>query len=1006
MNNWENPLKIHQNREPQRAYYLPFCSEKEALECSKDTSVRYISLNGTWAFRFFERIADVPDSLFASDCDLSDWDTIPVPSNWQMHGYGIPWYTNLNYPIPVDPPYVPDENENGIYARDFEYKEDAVNNEVYIVFEGVSSFFNLYVNGEYIGFSQGSHMQSEFRLTGKLISGTNRLTIQVLRWCDGSYLEDQDFFRLSGIFRDVYILQRPKEHIRDFFIQAGADGLLKITVDKNATVSLWDGNNCILTENLSAGAMADFIIPNVKQWTSETPYLYKAVFSCNGEFIPQNVGFRTISVSEKCELLVNGAPTLLKGVNRHDTDPETGYYTPIEHMRRDLEIMKRYNINTVRTAHYPNHPEFYNLCSEYGFYVIDEADLEMHGFCESNRAAAYSYYDPEWLTDNPDWKEAFLDRAKRMVERDKNNPCIIMWSLGNEAGCGVNHEAMSDWIKNRDYTRLIHHEQAGSERMVSQVDVVSSMYVDLDELEKQGRNESNDKRPYFMCEYAHAMGNGPGGLEDYWELFNKYPRLIGGCIWEWADHAVILKDKDGKSYYGYGGDFGEFPHDSNFCCDGCVMPDRTPYPATKNIKAIYQDVSVKLIRAEGTKVEIEVYNNRSFTKLDGVEFHWSISEDGHARETGTFELMDLKPSSRQVVTLMLKQGIPEKVRYGAYLDISARSTEHKKWADKGFETAFTQLTLPAKICNDTQSNEAVDMLLIAENDFEIKINSSSYDQVFEYVFDKTRAAFSSIKSGSYEFLAENTCFGVWRAPTDNDMWIKSEWECIGNRQNRGTWFFDIAKTKVYSVESTQEAGRVIITAKTALTSVSREPLVRMTVTYVINAYGQIDVSVNAEVNKHIDLLPRFGFEMELTSGMENLEWFGMGPDECYVDIKNHVRMGLHKSTVTEQYFPYINPQEHGNHIKTHRLSVSDDNGNELLVLAKTDFEFSALHYSAHALAQAAHTCDLVPKEETFLRIDYKVSGIGTGSCGPYTFDKYRFSEGSFSYGFTVIPMTK
>ncbi|MCL2031202.1 MAG: DUF4981 domain-containing protein [Oscillospiraceae bacterium] len=964
MRDWENPRALHRNREPERAFCLPFQSAAAALAGDKSQSSRYRSLNGDWAFRYYGSAADVPAELFAAACDLSGWDTIPVPSNWQMRGYGHPHYINVDYPFPVDPPYVPADNPAGVYARDFAVDGDWRDREIYIVFEGVSSFFYLYVNGQTLGFSKVSHCQSEFNLTPYIQPGANRLTVQVLQWCDGSYLEDQDFFRLSGIFRDVYLLSRPKGHIRDVFLRAGADGTLEVTADAACGLSLWDGDACILREALTEGQTHIFTVPNVKPWTAETPALYTAVFSRGGEHLAQNAGFRTISVSEKCELLINGVPVKLKGVNRHDTHPELGYYTPIEHMRRDLELMKRLNINTIRTSHYPNHPEFYNLCDEYGFYVIDEADLEMHGFCTWRRGYAYSYYDSEWLTDKPEWREAFIDRARRLVERDKNHPCVIMWSLGNEAGCGVNHEAMAEWIQARDGSRLIHYEQAGSDKMKTLTGVVSSMYPDLETAEKQGINADHDPRPYFMCEYAHAMGNGPGGLTDYWELIRRYPRLIGGCIWEWADHAVILRDRDGKPYYGYGGDSGEFPHDGNFCCDGMVLPDRTLYPGTKNIGAVYQYVSAKLLSAGEGGIDVEVCNLHDFITLDGYLFDWDVTADGDTLAQGTFSVPGLKPKESRAVTL--RAPVPAEALYGVYLNITAPSVR-------------LQLEIPAK--------RAAAPPLSGPG--------------LSYTFDEALGTLTSIHIGGAELLAAPASFGVWRAPTDNDMWAKSEW--IAGVGNRNSWNLDIAKTKVYSTETSREGENRVITVKSALSAPGREPLIRLKTVYTVTPGGAIGVDVYADVNQRVEMLPRFGYELTLPKGMERLEWFGMGPDENYADSRNHVWMARHTSTVTEQYFPYIVPQEHGNHTDTRWLAVSSEQGCGLLVKAKTRFEFAASHYTAQDLTQAAHTCDLIPREETFLRIDRKVSGIGSGACGPYTFAPYRLTEKRIEYGFWLVP---
>ena len=588
---WQNPELLHRNREKERSYFIPFHSKEAAqhLHDNKGASSYYKLLNGDWAFRYFDRYIDVSEELFAQDNDLTDWDTIPVPVNWQMVGYDIPHYSNVNYPHPVDPPFVPDENPVGVYARDFLLTESWAGRETFVVFEGVNSCFYLYVNGACVGYSQGSHMQSEFNIARFCRPGKNRLTVKVLKWCDGSYLEDQDFYRLSGIFRDVYLLSRSAGRIRDICIKAELDddynnAVLSITLDKEGSgtskvqfvLYAPDGNTVIEKEIDFGQTFLDISSP--LKWNAETPWLYKAVFGFEGEWIPVDCGFIKIQTAQNCALLINGTSVKLKGVNRHDTDPVMGHYTPLHHIKRDLELMKQHNINTIRTSHYPNTPEFYRLCSRYGFYIIDEADQEMHGFCHSHPGAKghYSHFNPALPSDNPQWKNALLDRAKRMVERDKNHPCIIMWSLGNESSFGVNIIAMADWIHERDSSRLVHFEQAScaardlktTPACDASIDVDSCMYPNLERLEAEGKNKQKDTRPFFVCEYAHAMGNGPGGLSDYWAVFNAYPRLIGGCIWEWADHAVILTDDNGEKYWGYGGDMGEYPHDENFCNDG------------------------------------------------------------------------------------------------------------------------------------------------------------------------------------------------------------------------------------------------------------------------------------------------------------------------------------------------------------------------------------------------------------------------------------------------------
>jgi len=668
-------------------------------------------------------------------------------------------------------------------------------------------------------------------------------------------------------------------------------------------------------------------------------------------------------------------------------------------MRRDLEIMKRHNINTIRTSHYPNHPEFYNLCDEYGFYVVDEADLEMHGFCLWRTSPGYSYYDPEWPTDMEEWRDAFVDRASRMVERDKNHPCVIMWSLGNESGCGVNHETMAARIRDRDGSRLVHYEQAGADRMKNLVDVVSAMYADPDEVERQGINAPGDPRPYFLCEYVHAMGNGPGGMADYWDLFNKYPRLIGGCIWEWADHAVILHDMDGKPYYGYGGDSGEFPHDGNFCCDGCVMPDRTPYPGTKNIKAVYQNIKAKLIKTENRAVEVEIVNLHDFVTPDCYIFRWDITADGTISGEGTFTLPGLRPGAARAIKLHTQETIPAVVHDGLYVNISACLAYDQIWAGAGFEAARIQLEIPADRAEAAETGTARAPLRITDNGEKIEICGDG----FVYVFDRFCGVFTSVRKGGAELLAGRPGLGVWRAPTDNDKHIRDNWGG-GNPGKMGSWNMDRVKTKVYSVKEGYVNNDFIITVKCALGGPSKEPVARAEVTYTVAPTGVIGFEIAADINAYADFLPRFGMEFILPAFFEGLTWFGMGPDENYSDIKSHVWMARHASTVTEQYFPYIKPQEHGNHTNTRWLRLMGDNGYGLLFRAKTELEFAASHYTADDLTKATHTSGLSPRPETYLRIDYKVSGIGTGSCGPPTFGHYRLKEKNFRYGFYLEPI--
>ena len=1017
---WQNPEILHINREKERAYFIPFQSEEAALKLTdyKGASSYYKLLNGDWAFRYFTRWIDVPEELLKKDAELAEWDRIPVPLNWQMAGYDVPQYTNVDYPYPVDPPFVPDENPVGVYAMDVNISEDWKGRDTFIVFEGVDSCFYLYVNGVCAGYSQGSHLQSEFNIAKYALPGKNRITVKVFKWSDGSYLEDQDFYRLSGIFRDVYLLSRSKNRIRDIFLKAELDetyndAVLSVDLEKaggdaggKIQFRLYDElNTAVLKKDIAFGENK-IKISAPHKWNAETPYVYKAVFGFEDEWIPVDFGFRKIETAKNGALLVNGVAVKLKGVNRHDTDPVFGHYTPMDHLRRDLEIMKQHNVNTIRTSHYPNTPEFYRLCNRYGLYVIDEADLEIHGF--ANRYGTvergYSYFDPTWLTDMPEWKNAFIDRASRLVERDKNNPCVIMWSLGNEAGFGVNHVAMADWIHARDNTRLVHYEGANRSRLEKPeisdtcTDVVSTMYPALSFLEERGKNKEKDGRPYFLCEYIHAMGNGPGGAADYWKLIYKYPRLIGGCVWEWADHSVVLENEKGEAYFGYGGDYGEFPNDSNFCNDGCVTPDRIPYPGTREIKAVYQYIGAEFVKYAEGSVYIKITNLHDFINLDCYQMNWNLENDGRIIAEGTVSGLSAAPKKSKQIAIEL----PElgETWCGVYLNLNFCLTKSQVWAEKGFETALAQIEIPAVKAGRVEAEKKIAPLAVQEEGEFIVITGHN----FRYAFNKFYGSFESLKINEKENIHCIPKLSVWRAPTDNDMRMKFSWASNGRGGNNGSENLDHVNTKVYEVKTKKSGGSVSISVAGSLGAPARTPFAKTETVYTVLPTGEIKVDISADIRENMMFLPRFGFELAMVGGSERLEYFGLGPDENYSDMASHVTIGHYRSTVTDQYFPYIKPQEHGNHRQVKWAAVYDALGRGLLFRAADAFEFSASHFTADDLAAANHTCDLKPREETIVRIDYKNGGIGTGSCGPYTEEQYRLTDKKIRYSFGMMPV--
>ncbi len=942
---YENFNKTSENREPQRAYYIPYDSVEKALEGKKENSAYYRLLNGSWKFAYFKRDIDVPEKITA-------WDIVPVPSCWQTLGYENPIYTNVCYPHPIDAPYVPDDNPCGVYERSFSLDDEWSKKETYIIFEGVSSCMFLYVNGKYVGFTQGSHLQAEFNITDFVHSGENTVTAKVLKWCVGSYLEDQDFFRYSGIFRDVYLLSREENHIKDVFINADTKS---ITVEAE-NYDIYDGNT----------KLSDNFTPVL--WTAETPHLYTVIVKGKNEYIPFKVGMREIGISDKGELTINGTPVILKGVNHHDTHERNGYCLTESEILKDLELMKELNINTIRTSHYPPTPEFMNMCDELGFYVIDETDLESHGFLSRYGGQKYGF-DVEneiWPCVNPNFTDMFLERMKRMVERDKNHPCVIIWSTGNESGYGKNQDVMIDWARERDGSRLMHCEDASRKGDNRNVDLVSQMYYSVDDITKYAENP-NEEKPFFLCEYAHAMGNGPGDIKDYVESFKKYPKLIGGCIWEWADHTFVV---DGVKKYG--GDFGEITNDSNFCCDGLVFSDRRLKAGSLSAKYAYQ-----YFDAELTDGKIRITNWHDFTNLDKYTVFAELSVDGEITDKAELKL-SINPHESADINLPFIA--PETCRLGVYVNIYLIDGNQK-------ERGMVQLKMPSEI-------KAIDIdnapASIKDGDLRAYISGEN----FSYVFNKHYGAPESMVRNGKELLAQRSELTVWRAPTDNDRHVKFKWGYINNDNNSGE-NMNRMFSKVYSCIVSGNT----ITVTGSLAGVARMPFMHHTVTYEFFKNGEIKVSLKGTLREDLPTyLPRLGFEFKIPSSNGKFLYYGMGSHECYCDMNCHAKVGLYTSSAKDEYVDYIMPQEHGNHIRTKLLQM--DNG--LAFAADGEFEFSVSQYTSQALTEAMHTDELKPNGLTNIRIDYKNSGLGSGSCGPALTEKYRMNDKEFNFEFYII----
>ncbi len=945
MRHYENPMHTSENRLAPRSYYIP-----EGIS-------EYQLLNGEWRFAYFERDFEVPEVI-------EKWDTIPVPSCWQLLGYENPNYTNTNYPYPCDPPYVPDDNPCGVYEREFEIKEKW--GKLYFVLEGVSSCAYVYVNGEYVGFTQGSHLQAEFDITEFALEGINTIKVKVLKWCCGSYFEDQDQFRYNGIFRDCYILQRPQNHIEDIEM-IPTDEEIRIKLDGTAVLKIYEQDKLLVETEI----LNDYTYPvkNPILWNAEKPFLYKVVLEKDGEVITLKAGLRKVEISEKYELLINGVPVKLYGVNHHDTSKYRGWCQSDEELRRDLELMKELNINCVRTSHYPPTPKFIQMCDELGLYVVCETDIETHGFLRRLPNVDYRYdvESNDWPATDPIWKKEHIERMERMVEYFKNNASVIMWSTGNESGHGVNHIEMIRWTRKRDNTRLIHCEDASRKHQIHNADVYSMMYLSFEDLEKAA--VSNDiNMPVFLCEYAHAMGNGPGGICDYDALFDKYDKLIGGCIWEWADHVVT---QDGVEKYG--GDFeGEMTHDGNFCCDGMVFADRSFKSATLEIKTAYQPL--KTAYENGTLI---VRNRFDFTNLDECDFFYWIEVDGEKTEEQKL-LLSVMPHETTQISI---DYTAKKCKYGVYLNTML--------SKNGKVYAKTQHALPCEMISES-AKEASNVKKAALREDDLFIYASG--KRFAYKFSKHYGVFTSMVVDRKEQLAGKPVLSAFRAPTDNEMHVKKYWINITSWQGEN---LDCGFNKTYETYIENES----IFVNASMSGISRKPLLRYQTQVDIWENGQVDIKLCGNVREDARWLPRLGYEFELPITSNVFSYYGRGPLENYRDMCNANSVGRYESTAEAEYVPYVRPQEHGNHMDVKSLCIGN-----LEFFSKTGFEMNVSKYSGMTLYKAEHTDELVEDGKVHLRIDYKNSGLGSASCGAKLPEKYRVYEKEIDFAFSVRPI--
>lgn len=962
----ENPQKLHIGTALPHAYFIPFAYGQ--VNGKRESSALFASLSGNWDFDYYERPDDLPEDLLDRPAAAS----IPVPSNWQLHGYDKPQYTNVRYPIPYDPPYVPDHNPTGVYRRNYFYQPDGKRRM--LVFEGVDSCFYLFVNDVFVGYSQVSHSTSEFDISDYLQQGDNQIAVVVLKYCDGTYLEDQDKWRMSGIFREVYILSRENGAVRDYHVttelsddmQQHADVRVNIDSEKPCVVSLFAPNGELLGKQ--EGTAVNFAVDRPQCWTAETPNLYRMEILCGDEIIFEQVGIRKIEVKD-CAFWLNGRRIKLKGVNRHDFDAVDGFYCSRDAMRRDLELMKSLNLNAIRTSHYPNAPEFYQLCDELGFYVIDEADLESHGCVEVYNTFEWTnwYNGIALIAQDERFFEATLDRERLLVSRDVNRPCVIMWSLGNEAGWGDNLRAAARLIKELDSTRPTHYEgfrNCLDGKGEHELDTVSHMYPPYEYVRNYPESDSNAKgRPLIICEYCHSMGNGPGDLEVYHKLIYDNDAVVGAFIWEWCDQGIYLGNTaDGRPKYAYGGDFGELVNDGNFCIDGMVLPDRRLHTAALEAKNVHRPVRV-------TRVDdgFVFHNMLDFTTIDEhYAFRCTVSDNGRVLSERQIVLI-LPPQESCTVAIPEAENVQGK---HVILDINILKD--------GQEVGFEQFTLYQAKSGLTASvngkvSEEKDRFVLTVDDTLVSI-------------DKRSGMIVSFMRNGHELLTEPMQLNAYRAPLDNDCDIRDNWKKI---------FADRMIPKIYDIES--DGSRV--SCRLAMGYSAYEPVCRAEIVYMPCA-GGVMVAIHATVNEKLRYLPRFGIRLFMRRDMEELEYLGYGPQESYIDKHNAAKFGCYLSTVDEQYTDYIRPQESGSHFGCDRLTVrnSDDC---LTVTADRAFSFSYLGYTQEELAEKKHDWELVRYPANVLCVDYKMTGVGSHSCGPELLEEYQLSEKTIDFTVTL-----
>ena len=1013
VNEWENPQVNRVNCEPNRATFYPYSNEEQALSFNKDASDQVISLDGKWKFLWVADVPQRPVGFYQPAFDDSKWNEINVPSNVEMEGYGYPHYTNITYPHPSTPPFIKRDNPVSSYRTSFVIPEKWSDKETFLHFEGVQAAFFVWVNGTKVGFHEDAFTPAEFNISKYLVKGKNTLAVQVFKWSDGSYLEDQDYWRLSGIFRSVYLISLPEISLRDFTIQTDlddnyTDATLKTSFSvKNygskafaapvLGIKLYDSNDeLVFTENIKktesitpSGEITYSLnkkIDNPLKWSAEHPNLYKLSINLIDEYgntyfsTATRIGFRKVEIKNGY-LLLNGKMIYFKGTNRHEFDPDKGRAVSREIMIRDIEIMKQNNINAVRTSHYPNHPDWYELCDIYGIYLWDEANIECHAL----RSLSI-------LADDPEWKKAFVERGMAMVERDKNHPSVLVWSMGNESGWGQNFKALEDSIRKKDTTRPVHYEDSkvGEADGVAGCDIISNMYASVQELKQY--HDSHSDRPVILCEYSHAMGNSCGGLSDYWNMIYSLPRAQGGFIWDWVDQGLRKTDADGSWFWAYGGDYNDFPNDGSFVCDGLVLPDRTIEPELLEVKYLYQGMLLKAI--DLTKGHIAVRNLFSFTNLRDFETTYQIVSEGKPITSGKLNL-DIAPLTTKEIEIpyTLPAARPG---HEFFLNISFKLKAAQLYAPEGFEIGYQQFKLPVKEKSIPLVEESEQVIQVAESVSAVKISGTQ----FEYTFDKFAGSFSSLKVNGEELFVKSPKINFWRPPTENDDRDKN-----GSRiwREKGIDNLTFAPHHIELVKHKNNAISIYVTFR--VENSAKVHLMDVLAVQTVNSSGEVDIYTRINPFEENMLFAKVGWQFYLKNNFNRASWFGNGPWESYSDRKASVLTGVYEMPINQLWHNYLVPEENGNRTDIRWVKLTNNDGLGLFVDSDTLLNFSAREYGDDHIAKARHINKLTKAGFLTFNVDYKMNGLGTATCGPGYEPSQIVVAKDYRFNFRIKPCT-